>query len=86
MLCYVMLCYELPIIIAYMKLIAYNETVTCEGFGATSITKVTRFKGVTAPQTKKLACFVLYLKIINTFLKNNMYISNKFVQGTQKWD
>ena len=26
----------------------------------------------TAPLTKKKACFVLYLKIINTFLKNNI--------------
>ena len=25
---------------------------------------------------QKLACFVLYLKIINTFLKNNIYASH----------
>ena len=28
----------------------------------------------TAPPTPKLACFVLYLKIINIFLKNNICI------------
>ena len=28
----------------------------------------------TAPSTPKLACFVLYLKIINIFLKNNICI------------
>ena len=32
----------------------------------------------------KLACFVLYLKIINTFLTNNACIK-KIVQETQKW-
>ena len=30
-------------------------------------------------------CFVLYLKIINTFLKNNVCILKKIVQETQKW-
>ena len=34
----------------------------------------------------KLACFVCYLKIINTFfLKNNVCILKQIVQGTQKW-
>ena len=33
---------------------------------------------------QKLACFVLYLKIINTFLKNNICILEKIVQGIQK--
>ena len=32
----------------------------------------------------KLACFVLYLKIIQIFLKNNICILKKIVQGTQK--
>ena len=31
-------------------------------------------KGETALPNQKLACFVLYLKIINTFLKNNICI------------
>ena len=31
--------------------------------------------GGTAPPTPKLACFVLYLIIINTCLKNEIYIS-----------
>ena len=30
----------------------------------------------------KLACFVLYLKIINTFLKHDECILHKIVQGT----
>ena len=30
-------------------------------------------RGYCTPK-QKLACFVLYLKIINTFLKNNVYI------------
>ena len=30
--------------------------------------------GGTAPPTPKLACFVLYLKTINTFLKTNICI------------
>ena len=35
---------------------------------------------------QKLACFVLYLKIINTFLKNDIYASySKLFQGAQKW-
>ena len=36
------------------------------------------FKGVQQHQqhpNQKLSCFVLYLKIINTFLKNNIYAS-----------
>ena len=33
----------------------------------------------------KLVCFVWYLKIINTFLKNNACILKQIVQGTQKW-
>ena len=32
---------------------------------------------------QKLACFVLYLKIINTFLKNNICTLKQIVQGTQ---
>ena len=32
---------------------------------------------------QKLACFVLYLKIINNFLKNKSSILWKIVQGTQ---
>ena len=32
----------------------------------------------TAPPTLKLACFVLCLKIINTFLKNNVSYSKLF--------
>ena len=32
-------------------------------------------KGGTAPPTSKLACIVFYLKIINTFLKNDIYES-----------
>ena len=38
------------------------------------ITHVWALKASTATPTPKLACFVLYLKIINTFLKNNTYI------------
>ena len=34
---------------------------------------------------QKLACFVLYLKIINNFLKNKVCILSKMVQGTQNW-
>ena len=33
--------------------------------------------GGTAPPTPKIACFVLYLKIINIFLKNNTCIYSK---------
>ena len=33
---------------------------------------------------KKLACFVLCLKTINTFLKSNICILQKIVQGTEK--
>ena len=33
----------------------------------------------------KLACFVCYLKIMTTFLKNNVSIVKQIVQGTQKW-
>ena len=33
---------------------------------------------------QKLACFVLYLKVINIFLKNNTCILKQIVQGTQK--
>ena len=32
---------------------------------------------------KKIECFVLYLKIINTFLKNEICILKQIVQGTQ---
>ena len=31
----------------------------------------------TVPPTQKLVCFVLYLKIINMVLKNNIYILYK---------
>ena len=44
------------------------------------------FKGVLhlLPQkTPKLACFVLYRKIINIFLKNNISILVQIAQGTQ---
>ena len=34
---------------------------------------------------KKLTCFVLYLKILNTLLKNNTFILEYIVRGTQKW-
>ena len=34
---------------------------------------------------QKLPCFVLNLKIINTFLKTNICILKQTVQGTQKW-
>ena len=34
---------------------------------------------------KKLACFVLHLKIVNTFMQNNVYILKQIVQDTQKW-
>ena len=39
-------------------------------------------KGVMHPN-QKLACFVCYLKIINTFLKNNICIWKQIAQGTQ---
>ena len=32
-------------------------------------------KGELHPKIEKLACFALLLKIINTFLKNNIYAS-----------
>ena len=35
-------------------------------------------------KAQKLACFVLHLKIINIFLKNNIRILQKIVQETQK--
>ena len=35
-------------------------------------------------KASKLACFVLYLKIINIFSKNNLWILQKIVQGSQK--
>ena len=42
-------------------------------------------KGELHPCTnQKLACFVLYLKIINTFLKNNICILKQIVQGIEK--
>ena len=28
---------------------------------------------------------MLHLKIVNTFVQNNVYILKQFVQGTQKW-
>ena len=34
---------------------------------------------------QKLACFVLYLKIVDTFLQNNVCILQQIIQGTQKW-
>ena len=34
---------------------------------------------------QKLAGFVFYLKIINTFLKNNICILKQIIQATQKW-
>ena len=34
---------------------------------------------------QKLACFVLYLKIINNFLKNRLCILYEIVEGPQKW-
>ena len=34
---------------------------------------------------QNLACFMLYLKIINAFLKNNTSIMKPIVWGTQKW-
>ena len=33
----------------------------------------------------KISMFTLYLKIINTFLTNTIYILKQIVQGTQKW-
>ena len=45
------------------------------------------FKGVLhlLPQkAPKLACFVLYLKIINILLKNDICILQEIVQETQK--
>ena len=44
----------------------------------------TRLRGFCTPN-QKLTCFVLYLKIINTFLKNNLGILKQIVQRTQKW-
>ena len=40
-------------------------------------------KGYCIP-TPKLACFVLFLKIINTFLKNNIASYSKLSKETQK--
>ena len=51
-----------------------------------SVTRVTFcFKSV-IPTNLKLACFVYYLQIINTFFfKNNVCIKSEIAQGTQKW-
>ena len=48
---------------------------------------INSLRGYCTPNLK-LACFVCYLKIINTFfvcVKNNICILKKIVQGTQKW-
>ena len=45
-------------------------------------------KRVLYPRSKtNMFCgkFVLYLKIINTFLKNDISILKQFIQGTQTW-
>ena len=34
---------------------------------------------------QKLASFALYLKIVNTFVQNNVCILKQIVQGAQKW-
>ena len=34
---------------------------------------------------QKLACLVLYLKIVNIFLKSNICILKQIVQESQKW-
>ena len=44
--------------------------------------KVT-LKGYCATNQKLASMFVLYLKIINTFFKNDIYILKQIVQGTQ---
>ena len=41
-------------------------------------------RGYCTPK-QKLSCFVFYLKIINTFMKNIICILQYIVQGTQKW-
>ena len=47
--------------------------------------KKVRLKGYCTPN-QKLACSVLYLKTINTFLKNNIHVCKikQIVEGTQK--
>ena len=40
--------------------------------------------GYCTPNQKLVACFVLCLKIINTFLKNNICILKQIVQATHK--
>ena len=42
-------------------------------FQVTTDSEKKSLKGGTAPLIKKIACFVLHLKIINTFLKNDMH-------------
>ena len=59
-----------------------SETVSLPGLSGLPVKdKITMcwkgyIYGGTAPSTPKLACFVLYLKIINVFLKNNTCIFN----------
>ena len=43
------------------------------------------FEGGTTPFNLKIAYFVSYRKIMNTFLKNNIRVLKQIVQGTQKW-
>ena len=47
-------------------------------------TYLSSLKGHYTPNLK-LACFVCYLKIVNTFLKNIVCILKQIVQGTPKW-
>ena len=61
---------------------------TCKGVQKCKTTVILQgrfsfsFKGVLHPYLKS-ACFVCYLKTVNTFLKNNTCILKQIVHGTQ---
>ena len=53
-----------------------------EYYCSKGVDRLLLLKGELHPN-QKLASFVLYLKIINTILKNNICISMQIVQGTK---
>ena len=54
------------------------------GWGTCNKIQIKALRGNCTPN-QKLACFVCYLKIINTFLKNDICIWKQIVKGSQKW-
>ena len=53
--------------------------MTAESPSLQGCSALNRVLGYT-PLTKKLACFVLYLKIFNTFLKSNIILYYKLIK------